>query len=70
MAELARGEAEQLLRFVADAESIGSDQPFTPDLLVELGHLVEADWVTYSELDRVRPGASEFSAGPTMETLI
>jgi DNA-binding CsgD family transcriptional regulator len=54
MAELARGDAEQLLRFVADAESIGGDQPFTPDLLVELGHLVEADWVTYSELDRVR----------------
>ena len=54
MAELARGDAERLLRFVAEAESIGGDQPFTPDLLVELGHLVEADWVTYSELDRVR----------------
>ena len=45
---------EQLLRFIAEAESIGGDQPFTPDLLVELGHLVEADWVTYCELDRVR----------------
>jgi DNA-binding CsgD family transcriptional regulator len=49
-----RGDAEQLLRFIAEAESIGGDQPFTPDLLVELGHLVEADWVTYCELDRVR----------------
>jgi DNA-binding CsgD family transcriptional regulator len=54
MAALARGDAEQLLRFVAEAESIGGDQPFTPDLLVQLGHLVEADWVTYAELDRVR----------------
>ncbi len=28
--------------------------PFTGDFLVELGRLVEADWVTYCELDRVR----------------
>jgi DNA-binding CsgD family transcriptional regulator len=54
MAVLARGDAEQLLRFIADAESIGCDQPFTPDLLGELGRLVPADDVTYSELDRVR----------------
>jgi DNA-binding CsgD family transcriptional regulator len=51
---LATRDAEQLLRFIAEAESIGGDQPFTPDLLVELGHVVDADWVTYSELDRVR----------------
>ena len=54
MAELARGDAEQLLRFVAEAESIGGDQPFTPDLLAELGRLIPADTVVYSELDRVR----------------
>lgn len=54
MAAPTRGDLEQLLRFIAEAESIGGDQPFTPDLLVELGHLVEADLVTYAELDRVR----------------
>ncbi len=54
MAALARGDAERLLRFVAEAESIGGDEPFTPDLLAELGRLVPADDVTYSELDRVR----------------
>ena len=54
MAELARGDAERLLRFVAEAESIGGDQPFTPDLLAELGHLVQADWVY---LRRARSGA-------------
>ncbi len=54
MPALETSDAEQLLRFVAEAESIGGDQPFTPDLLVELGRLVEADWVTYAELDRVR----------------
>ena len=54
MANLTRGDLEQLLRFIAEAESIGGDQPFTPDLLGELGHLVEADLVTYCELDRVR----------------
>ena len=43
-----------MLRFVAEAESIGGDQPFTGELLVELGRLVPADCVVYSELDRVR----------------
>jgi hypothetical protein len=54
MAELARGDLEQLLRFIAEAESIGGDEPFTPDLLAALGRLVHADDVSYSELDRVR----------------
>ena len=47
---LARGDAERLLRFVGEAESLGGDQPFTGDLLVELGRLVEAD-------SRLLPGA-------------
>jgi DNA-binding CsgD family transcriptional regulator len=51
---LTGGDAQRLLRFVAEAESLGGDQPFTGDLLVELGHIVEADWVSYCELDRVR----------------
>ena len=54
MAAPTRGDLEQLLHFIAEAESIGGDQPFTPDLLAELGRLVPADFVTYSELDRVR----------------
>ena len=55
---LARGDAERLLRFVGEAESLGGDQPFTGDLLVELGRLVEADWVFYQEHDCVPPAAS------------
>jgi DNA-binding CsgD family transcriptional regulator len=51
---LARGDAERLLRFVAGAEEVSDDMPFTGDFLVELGRLVQADWVTYCELDRVR----------------
>jgi DNA-binding CsgD family transcriptional regulator len=51
---LSRNDAEDLLRFVGEAESLGGDQPFTEELLVELGRLVRADWVTYCELDRVR----------------
>jgi DNA-binding CsgD family transcriptional regulator len=51
---LASRDAERLLRIVAEAESLGGDVPFTPDLLVELGRLVPADCVAYSELDRVR----------------
>ena len=47
MAALGTGDAEQLLRFIAEAESIGGDQPFTPDLLAERGRLIPADDVTY-----------------------
>jgi DNA-binding CsgD family transcriptional regulator len=53
LATLSTRDAERLLRFVADAESIGGDQPFTGDVLVELGRLIEADWVTYTEVDHV-----------------
>jgi DNA-binding CsgD family transcriptional regulator len=51
---LASSDAERLLRFVAEAERIGADQPVTGELLVELGRLIEADWVTYTEVDHVR----------------
>jgi len=51
---LAARDAERLLRFVAEAESVGGDQPFTPEFLVGLGDLVQAECVSYCELDRVR----------------
>ena len=54
MPDLTRADAERLLDFVAEAETLGGDEPFTGELLAELGKLVEADWVTYNELDRVR----------------
>jgi DNA-binding CsgD family transcriptional regulator len=54
VARLTKADTEGVLRFVAEAESLGGNEPFTADLLVELGELVEADWVTYCELDRVR----------------
>jgi DNA-binding CsgD family transcriptional regulator len=54
MPALAANDARGVLDFVAHAETVGGDQPFSPELLVELGRLVPADWVTYCELDRVR----------------
>jgi DNA-binding CsgD family transcriptional regulator len=51
---LASRDTERLLRFVAEAESLGGADPFTPELLVELGRLVQADWIGYNELDCVR----------------
>jgi DNA-binding CsgD family transcriptional regulator len=68
MPALTNGDAERLLRFIAEAQSLGGDQPFTPELLLELGRLIEADWVTYHEVDHVhrrplmyvlRPGDDE-----------
>jgi DNA-binding CsgD family transcriptional regulator len=54
MAALARGDAERLLRLVAEAGSVGGDEPFTEEFLLELGRLVPADLVSYSEVDRVQ----------------
>lgn len=51
---LAARDTERLLRFVAEAESLGGADPFTAELLVELGRLVDTDWVGYNELDCVR----------------
>jgi DNA-binding CsgD family transcriptional regulator len=67
---LARGDAERLLRFVAaTATSRPAREPFTPDLLVELGRLVSADFVCYGGHEddgRVyvtRPGESDEELG-------
>ena len=54
MLRLAARDVERLLRFVADAEELGGEDPFTPELLAELGKLVTADAVSYCEQDRVR----------------
>jgi DNA-binding NarL/FixJ family response regulator len=49
---LARGDAERLLRFVAEAESFGdAHDPFAGEFLTQLGRLVPADWIGYSECD-------------------
>lgn len=54
MSVLAPRDAERVLRFVADAEELGSEHAFTPQVLERLGELVAADEVAYCELDRVR----------------
>jgi DNA-binding NarL/FixJ family response regulator len=47
---LARGDAERLLRFVAEAESFGGDHhPYAGEFLTQLGRLVPADCVAYSD---------------------
>jgi DNA-binding CsgD family transcriptional regulator len=51
---LTNGDAERLLRFVAETQSLSGDEPFTPELLAELGHLIEADSLMYHEDDYVR----------------
>ncbi len=54
MAALTCRDAEHVLRFVSAAEELGGDHAFTPEVLTELGKLVESDWVAYDEADRVR----------------
>jgi len=54
VAALAARDAEALLRFMAVAEEMGGDEPFTPQVLEELGKLVVADEISYCEQDRVR----------------
>jgi RNA polymerase sigma factor (sigma-70 family) len=72
---LARRDAERLLRFVAEAESFGGDHPFAGEFLTQLGRLVPADWVGYTErqfregicggrnYDFERPGDEGFFSG-------
>jgi DNA-binding CsgD family transcriptional regulator len=64
---LATRDAERLLRFVAAADSVGGDQPFTPELLAELAGLIPVDWVSYNELDRVRRRSLFLVASPDYE---
>jgi DNA-binding CsgD family transcriptional regulator len=54
MPTLSSRDAERVLAFVAEAEAIDGAEPFTGELLTELGHLIEGDWVTYAEVDHVR----------------
>ena len=77
MPALARGDSERLLRFVAEAESFGGDHPFAGEFLTQLGRLVPADYVGYSDCDGCsgdgpgahlyRPGDEEFFAGHDWE---
>jgi DNA-binding CsgD family transcriptional regulator len=76
---LARGDAERLLRFVAEAESFGDGHPFAGEFLTQLGRLVPADWITYSDCsgcpeDRggfhlTRPGDEGFGRGLDWEAI-
>jgi DNA-binding CsgD family transcriptional regulator len=50
---LAASDWERLFRFVSEAEGLGRAEPFTSELLDELGRLVPVDNVNYAELDRV-----------------
>jgi DNA-binding CsgD family transcriptional regulator len=69
---LARGDAERLLRFVAEAENFGDVHPFAGEFLTQLGRLVPAEWIGYYECygpgDRGgfyfgRPGDEQFFSG-------
>jgi len=69
MAALAARDAENVLRFVAEAESLGRETLFAGEFLTQLGKLVPADWIGYSECSVsegqsgacfVRPGDEEF----------
>jgi hypothetical protein len=53
VAALAARDAEGVLRFLAVAEELEGDDPFPPELLRELGKLVPADWIGYSERDMI-----------------
>jgi DNA-binding CsgD family transcriptional regulator len=67
MPSLTAADAKKLLQFVAEAESLGANTPFTGELLVALGRLIEADWVSYSELDRVRKRQLFYACRPGEE---
>jgi DNA-binding CsgD family transcriptional regulator len=55
---------------VGEAESLEGDQPFTGELLVELGRLVPADRIAYNELDLVRRRVLVEVARPSDDVLV
>ena len=61
---VASRDVERLLRFVSEAEDLGGEEPFTSEFLVELGRIVEADWIGYNELDCVRRKVHVFALRP------
>ncbi len=72
MQALAPGDSERLLHFVAEAQSFGGDHPFEGEFLTQLGRLVPADYVSYTDgvgCDEGagphfgRPGEEEFFRG-------
>lgn len=80
MPALAPGDAERVLRFVAEAESFGGDHPFEGEFLTQLGRLVRADLVQYAEaagwspevgpaLAFYRPGDNLFDGVLDMDTI-
>ena len=79
MPALARGDAERLLRFVAEAESFGGDHPFAGEFLTQLERLVPADWLGYCDFvesqgdgsgnNFVRPGDEGFYRGIDWEAV-
>ena len=64
MPSLSGKDVERLLGFVAEAESLGGDEPFTSELLGELGRMVPAELIAYNELDRVRRRDLFFAGWP------
>jgi DNA-binding CsgD family transcriptional regulator len=58
---LTRGDAERLLRFVAEAESFGGDHPFEGEFLTQLGGLISADLISYIEFPDWSPNPDPIS---------
>ena len=53
MPQLTRADAEKLLRFVADAESLEGLDPFTTELLDQLGTVLQCDFATFYTFDPI-----------------
>lgn len=69
MTALAPGDSERLLHFVAEAESFGGDHPFEGEFLTQLGRLVPADCVSYSDCVGCDEGAGPHFDRPGDEGL-
>jgi DNA-binding NarL/FixJ family response regulator len=54
LSALLNGDAERVLAFLADAGGTDGDEQLLAELVGQLGTLVDADWIGYSEHDWVR----------------
>lgn len=70
MGALTARDAERALRFVGHAAELAGDEPFTPEILRELGDLVASDWTAYMECESAAGGCLAAQEHPDFEEII
>ena len=67
MARLDTSDLEGVMTFLADAQAVDGQAPFTTELLDELAALIGCEFVTYFQLDKTRSTLAFETVGSSAE---